>query len=61
MNQLTGADLLVILDTLGKSTSIRDNGTIFSYSEDSRKSVLHKVLIILESITVNVKVEEQNG
>jgi len=51
---LTALDLLVAIDTLKGSCSMRDGGTLFSYSEKARMEVIDKMAHVLEKVEIGV-------
>jgi hypothetical protein len=52
--KFSAADLVVILDTLVGSSRISDNGSIFTYTESTRRKVLDKINQLMCEIEINI-------
>jgi hypothetical protein len=58
--KLTALDLAVIIDTVGGTESIRDNGTLFHYTVEIREQVRIKLLRLAASLNVKIELEAQD-
>lgn len=58
--KLTLFELQMIIDTLGGTLSICDNGNLFSYSKKQREFLVNSLLKRMNQIELNVSLETSN-
>ena len=58
--KLSLLDLQIIANTLSGSLNIRDNGTYFGFTIDSRKKLLYKLWAEMNETEMTVNVEPPN-
>jgi hypothetical protein len=59
--KISVSDIAVAIATINESSAIVDNGTVFSYTLDSRRKVVNRLQTLLESINVDVEISKDKS
>jgi hypothetical protein len=57
--KLSAMELILIIDTLNGSLSVKDRGMVWTFDEKQRESVKNKLQDMMNEMRVNVEIENK--